>query len=208
MNIRCWIIAGLFSIASASYSDLAVSNLGAISFEDAGITNAGTGAYVGNRFTTGSNGDYAINFVTLSMGDHFTTDGDFEVRLYTDNGSDAPGSLLAELNGPTKPAENIQVQYTLSSPLDIDANTSYWLIAIATGGASDFGWRFTDDTTETSPLGWTIDGSADLNTDFTVDARYSGSQVFNVDVIPEPATMGLIGAFGGALLFINRKFIM
>ena len=31
---------------------------------------------------------------------------------------------------------------------------------------------------------------------------------FQVDVIPEPATIGLVAAFGGAVLFIRRRFMM
>ncbi len=65
--------------------------------------------------------------------------------------------------------------------------------------------------------GLTVDfpynGSSDIALLFSLEAGTSGTAqraVFdNVSIttaIPEPATLGLLGAFGGALLFIRRKF--
>jgi hypothetical protein len=47
----------------------------------------------------------------------------------------------------------------------------------------------------------------DYTTPNTVDDAGNLHMAF-AEVIPEPATMGLIGAFGGAILFIRRRFMI
>jgi hypothetical protein len=61
---------------------------------------------------------------------------------------------------------------------------------------------------------FTIEAGDVLNIDFsrndTTAATYSnvGISAVTIAAIPEPATMGLIGCFGGGLLFIRRRFMM
>ncbi len=50
-----------------------------------------------------------------------------------------------------------------------------------------------------------IDGAAATVSDFNIS--YSGTET-TITVIPEPATIGLVMAFGGGILFIRRKLMM
>lgn len=54
----------------------------------------------------------------------------------------------------------------------------------------------------------TVSGSDNYN----IDMREAGNEgewpVITYDAIPEPATLGLLGLFGGAILFMRRRFII
>ena len=51
-------------------------------------------------------------------------------------------------------------------------------------------------------IGFQMDG---INANGATDWGSATATLENVNVIPEPATMGLVGIFGGALLFIRRR---
>lgn len=49
----------------------------------------------------------------------------------------------------------------------------------------------------------TVDGSGDFT--FQVDNYING---FQLQAVPEPATLGLVGAFGAGILFVRRRFMI
>ena len=61
------------------------------------------------------------------------------------------------------------------------------------------------DTTDIQSVGYYSAGS-----NGTGALNWTGSKVINFEVtaIPEPATLGLVVAMGGGLLFIRRRFMM
>lgn len=50
--------------------------------------------------------------------------------------------------------------------------------------------------------------SSVLNTPTAVDGAGASLAGLSFEVIPEPATLGLVGVFGGAVLFIRRRFMI
>lgn len=118
-----------------------------------------------------------------------------------------------------------------------NSNTDFWLSANTlsnptkydTGIAWDTAYHTLTTTITKSGTPNVFDVTADLDgqtTSFAVTHsglyggatayagfRYRGNQDGNVDSfsvssIPEPATLGLIGLFGGSMLFIRRRFMM
>jgi hypothetical protein len=55
--------------------------------------------------------------------------------------------------------------------------------------------------------GNTVDDTLDFDWDRT-DTRWAGLNGFAIVAVPEPATFGLIGIVGGAMLFIRRRFMI
>jgi len=87
--------------------------------------------------------------------------------------------------------------------IDDDTANTYMLPNTAIYGTNDI-----------SSAGYSITNGQTLS--FTTAAGLSGGDDvagaslygFSFDVIPEPATVGLIAAFGGGILFIRRRFMM
>jgi hypothetical protein len=70
-------------------------------------------------------------------------------------------------------------------------------------GAEDSHYVTYEFTTGADVTGYTLDFTYSNNT-----SAYAGWNGLALVAIPEPATMGLIGCFGGGLLFIRRRFMM
>ena len=51
-------------------------------------------------------------------------------------------------------------------------------------------------------------GSQRFNTNPSTDPLVTNISEMSIDVIPEPATLGLVAAFGGGILIIRRRFMM
>ncbi|MDF7823599.1 PEP-CTERM sorting domain-containing protein [Pontiellaceae bacterium B12227] len=55
----------------------------------------------------------------------------------------------------------------------------------------------------------TSDGSGNLDITYTrISGSWIGINGFDLVAVPEPATLGLVAAFGGGVLFIRRRFMM
>ena len=214
MKLKYWIYAGVLSLACNGFSDIvAVSN--ADQTQD--YTNpvydvsGGDPAYTGLTLTTGADGDYQITGISLTFGVHVDPTGDFTLQLYTDVAG-SPGTLEITLTGASNPASSSVVAYTyddgLGNGYDIDANTTYWLVASVINGTptSQYDWISTDGP-ESSSLGWSLGGTTEINSDMTTGATFSDTLMLSVSVIPEPAVMGLVVLFGGSLLITKRIFL-
>jgi hypothetical protein len=189
----------------AQASLVTVSNLG----QTPPTTTTGIG---GNTLRAGSvtvNGsNYALDSVTLRMGPG-GTGGTFKVQLFTNNGSDLPGSPLATLSGNADPKTTGDYTYTTTGTLNLTANTTYWVVASAPSG-SGYIWQSTASTAENPGSIWTIgnergstlDGGATWNTPISVH-QFSVS-ASSVSAVPEPGSLVLAGVagslFGGGWL--------
>ncbi|MDF7824546.1 PEP-CTERM sorting domain-containing protein [Pontiellaceae bacterium B12227] len=98
-----------------------------------------------------------------------------------------------------------QLVFTEMNVLFGSTSETYRLVAGASGAAPAVGDAyFTDNNDQT----FTINSD-----EFTLGAGYVGDNKFimgsvTVDVIPEPATLGLVAVTGGAVLFIRRRIVM
>lgn len=208
------VVLGLIICAlGTAQADIILSTLSSSSHATniAEVTSSTDTAYVGNRFTAGS--DMNIQLVTIGFGNNDNPVGNFELRLYSNvnSVSNAPQTLLTTFSGSSNPTANTDEEYTLDTPFPAEEGTSYWLVAVVTEGLAEYGWKYTSDPTTTASEGWQVNEAAFISSnDLSINAedRYLGSpQLFSIDSIPEPATVGLIGSFGFALLFVNRKIL-
>ena len=95
------------------------------------------------------------------------------------------------------------------------ADASSWMVSgllsnLTTGASVEMGTGVVG-AFDTSSAYFTDDLYALMNSsDKDVDGNFSNRVVdqFSVTAIPEPATLGLITAMGGAVLFIRRRFMM
>ncbi len=98
-----------------------------------------------------------------------------------------------------------------------DAVVSKWAASTVTLTALSLNNEYPNGVLEgtTQTIDFTYDGTGDIVLAFTaIDTRAAGGfqqqlVLDNVNItttIPEPATFGLVGAVGGAMLFIRRKF--
>ncbi|VGO23557.1 PEP-CTERM sorting domain-containing protein [Pontiella sulfatireligans] len=90
--------------------------------------------------------------------------------------------------------------------LDSDTRTEYLLPNTSTSGSIDLvGEGFSLANGDSFIM--TTD---DLRNNLSARAASAGASVTGMtfEVIPEPATLGLISAFGGGILFIRRRFMM
>jgi hypothetical protein len=199
------------------YSDIvAISNIDQYNdienpvFDDAG----GDPAYTGVSVTTGADGDYQITGISLAFGSHADPSGDFTLQLYSSDNANSPETLLHTFIGETNPDDNSVEAYTYDdgagNGYDIEANTTYWLIASVQGGDKDseYAWKSTEGVA-TSDLGWSLGMTTEINSDLTTDSTFTDSPMLSISVkaIPEPATLGLISLVGISALAFKRFLV-
>lgn len=114
----------------------------------------------GSSFTTNGN-NYSLNSVTARLEEF--SEGIFSINLHTDN-SGEPGTVIEQLNT----AENIlpggfnNYLFTPSNSVNLDANTTYWLIG-STTSPGFYTWRSTTSFNQTGV--WTIGDGRVFSTD-------------------------------------------
>lgn len=168
------------------------------------ITATNTTSYIANQFTTGTE-KLTLNTVKISFGSQTgITNASFKLLLYTDSGS-GPGSLVSGFDGPDNPNGTVET-YTISSNGLLSASTAYWVVATKTSGVGTYTWKYTTDTTTTSLHGWSMGVAFEVDEHLgLVNPLIGGPQLFEIDAIPEPTTVALLGVFGAGLIFCNRR---
>jgi len=143
----------LLPIAVSANADTLYDSLSATTAVSAGY-NLISGLDFGplaDSFSTGSS-DFYLNDVQLALTvNDPTTTGTVTVSLLSDNGT-SPGTVLDTLGTINDTALSLYtpatVDFQQSIPIDLTANTRYW-IEVSSTDDSSAGWSYTADTTGT-----------------------------------------------------------
>ena len=107
----------------------------------AGVESATGSNWLAGSFTTSSS--VTLGDVILSLADTTASGGAAEVSVYSDDGLNEPGSLLATLNSVSTLATTLRPQTWTSSGLSLSANSTYWIVLNALSGEVD--WSYASD---------------------------------------------------------------
>lgn len=183
-------------------------------FGNTGLGNAGRqlgpAGYeeLAQGFTIGST-PYQLSSVDIGL--RFTgtvpTSSQIFVSLYTNNGSNNPGTLIGSFNtaspSPTfAPNTNDVYRFNYTGSTTLVANTSYWVV-VRTSLSPVYDWYYaqggpTDTPTVKNSSGVSYFGTRTMeafsSTWTNANANYSGLR-YTVNVVPEPSTyaLGLAG---------------
>lgn len=159
--------------ALAQTNITAISNLGQstfnslpVGYEILGSTKLNSAIAV--SFTTGNSICYFTNASVLMANN--SGGGTFVLLLYSSVGG-VPGSNLATLSGNSNPVSAGLYSYTNITPLELSANTTYWLVATNTGVAGLYDWCVTQSTNIDAGSIWAL-GLQDYN-----DLEYTNNVV-------------------------------
>jgi hypothetical protein len=112
-------------------------------------------------FTAQGTGNYLFS-VSVSLGFASFPPGPFFLSLYSNAGS-APGASLAILSGNNYPTNTGVYTYTNTSPLQLSANTTYWIVASSPASPPQtYTWLDTYSTSLDSGSIWTLGVSEDF----------------------------------------------
>ncbi len=202
--------AFLASFAAVRADIIAVSSIGAPTTDGTPVSKS---AWVADKFTTGSNASFlTLTNVTIQFHSSTGTGGYF-VSIYNDV-LGAPGSALATLTGSTNPNTTGNFTYTPSSPITLDASTSYWLVEGSTSSTNLYQPMYVTTNTPFTGHGWTITGNYYVSTNVVNVPTWGllhtdGPTQYNISVafVPEPTTYALMaGAVGlGAVLVLRKR---
>ena len=133
---------------------------------------------------------------------------------------DADSTLTVENGGIVAFEENASVDIDgafLATDATMFLELSDYIADLDAGGTVDLDWTiatFEDETAAQNALaGFTnfendlgIEKGTELSDGLWFNVKQEGTELKVVGVIPEPATMSLIGLMGGAMLIIRRRF--
>jgi hypothetical protein len=210
----------LMTALFSSYSEITLSDTPQVVLENYQSTPASSSLIVGRNstfsdiqwatgFKTGNERSVFYSALFLYNGAWPGTTGGFKFSLYSDS-SGLPGELTAELDGPDRPVNGV-TWYTATERLELEINTTYWLVASAapqTESPRFFEWRGTSSGDEVSNLaGWELLNSGALRTDQGAWSSNSslGHTAIQVQAVPEPASALMI-ALGCLLVTAYRRF--
>ena len=183
----------LLSLAGSAHAVIVTDNTG----EPSHAAVLSSTAWAGQSFTTDAT-TYELSRISIQG----TTGNNVTLSLY-DNNAGVPGSLIHTLTGPTSFTWPEELRdYTPTAPVLLNALTTYFVVAKATGGFID--WRLTPSTSETGPgsignvpffsvdsgASWTASG-AGLPVKFRVEGAVA---------VPEASAALCVGLAGVALL--------
>ncbi|MDB6003944.1 MAG: hypothetical protein JWR15_931 [Prosthecobacter sp.] len=162
--------------------------------------------YFGQSFLVGGT-TMGLTSVDLYMDNAANAVGNFAVALYSNNGSNLPGTLMEVLTGSSNPATAGAYTYTGSSALL--ANTGYWIVAEVTGGAGSYSWRAEGNNTPETGTTVFHDVAISHNQGTSWSNNNGSSNVslqmtVNADAAPEPSRALLLG-LGLGMTCLRRK---
>lgn len=185
----------LSHVSIASAVDVVIyDNLGNLS---AGSYTSNTSLWQAQKFKTGSQ-LYSLSSVTLSMFRTVGT-GEAKVQIYSNSGSNFPGSALYTLTSPGSYSDDPNLTpttFTAAAPgFNLAANSDYWVVLKSADGATAFNWSLTDDDSGTGN-GFTTDWAV-LDPNLQPDWYGGDTSPFQMRVIlqpvPEPSSVILTG---------------
>lgn len=195
LTVACAIWASPLGAATAP----AVSNLDQPSEGTILVGNNNLDLQVAASFRTGPSPS-ELTSVTL-RGFGFGGASSFRVALYSGISSAGPSGIVATLSGNSSPGALASYTYTAAAPIDLTANTTYWLVASAPGpvNPSGFSWSATSSAREDAdPLpGWGIGDeywttSTGNNGNITWLSQSNRVPQFSAQVNTRPATAPVI----------------
>jgi|GEM_PF-6772116 len=147
-------------------------------------------------FTTGT-GSYTLQDVTLSLSGG--SGGGFQVFIYT-NSAGAPGNFSGRtsLSGNSSPNTAGLYTYNATNTLNLNASTTYWVVALDANSNAGYGWNETSDLSYAGLPGWSI---GNYDSSFVLGGGISwgtpdGSSHFSLGVdispVPEPGSGSLL----------------
>jgi hypothetical protein len=207
MKTHLWplLLCTVLTVSALPAQTVGVSNLGGTPL---GNVYRAANSFVGSGFTTDSTfAQYTLSEVIIPL-DGTTGITDFTVSLYTNSGTNKPGTLLATLAGPSSPLAG-QNSF-INDGVTLEANTSYWVTWGFTNGGGGFylapqmasnvgtgAWTVTNFGTYSSNAGASWDlGGAGYPYQFSVAAT---------NAIPEPSTYAMIFGAGALGLAAWRR---
>ena len=185
-----------FAITESAQAIIFVENL-SVPTGSAFIINNVVPNY-GPRFTTDGN-NYSLNSVTARLRED--SEDNFSISLYTDNGGQ-PGTVIEELNTAADILPSVVDDYlfTSSNSVNLDANTTYWLIG-STGASGQYAWGVALPDNQTGT--WTIDDGAfstNGGSSWTIDGTSWAQFSVDADVGATPVPFGVIPDTGLGIL--------
>ena len=176
--------------------------------------------WVALSIASGASANLVLNpgFETGAFDDWFHSGG---ALVVSDNGPSAAGSYAAEIPAPGNDIRMVSVSvvagqtYDVSWDYKVDSDGEFsgnfrwfdsgggWLGEDGFGHTTTAGWETRSFTSSAAPAGAVM---ADI-VFFTQGSATTGSMlVDNVSVVPEPATLCMVGMGGVAMLVIRKKF--
>lgn len=184
-----------FTTISPAQAEIITDNTGEPS--DAGVLSSGS--WAAQSFTTDAT-VYELSRISIQA----TSGLNLTLSLY-DNNAGVPGSLIHTLTGPTNFGFPEQLRiYTPTSVVLLNASTTYFVVAKASGGLID--WRLTPSTAQTGP------GSIGDGPFASANSGASWAGPFGMPVklrvegtpVPEPSSLLCLGLVGVGLLSDRR----
>jgi hypothetical protein len=158
MKILLGCMVGWVATAALAQTNFAV--LANLDQTNGGYLGVGTNQSVAVSFTTGYLTSTNIAVSILLDSASTSSGGTFEISLCSDVAG-VPGNSLAALSGNSQPFGGGVYSYTNTSPVNLLANTHYWVVAASpnTPMTSSYSWDFTLSTNSDAGSIWTLGSS-------------------------------------------------
>ncbi len=168
--------------------------------------NVNATQWLGQPFTTGSS-SFTLNSVSMEFVAGGTSTG-FAFRLYT-AGVGQPGTLLETLTPSANPNTGGTITFTSTNSTQLDANTSYWVVASVTSTQAARA-NMTSSTGETSAYGWTFSDiryqSANSGASWATRTTFPRLSITaTASAIPEPSTYAALAGVAVLGLAVYRR---
>jgi len=161
----------------------------------------------GQTFTTGS-AALILNALTFQIRDATQPTKEYAIRVGTVSGSTFTEIASESATHSVATAVDDYWTWTLDSPVSLAANTTYGVDVGLLSSTSDWttGIPYMYFTADVYPGGSRFrSGAAGDGVGDSDMSHMSGDRVFHLDLVPEPATLALVGLGGLGTLIARRR---